>query len=417
MADVFQGSDELTYASSVPTDRQTRYTHWKKNTKLLYDYLNTNSTKWPSLTCQFFPDLDKTKDEHRILLSSFTSSQLPEDESVYVARFSSLKHVPWSSLTNFDMEEMEFKMDNSVKLPSKNLQDDLEIKFPAGDCNRARYCPLNPDIVGTASSNGSIYIFDRTKHGSARQKSISGGESPFEIECNLTQAVEDQDNEVVSIAWNWQREGLLAGCYSKGKLGVWDLTKYNSKSPSFSSPVHLMQVDNKGCNDASWMVHHDSLLACCGDDNVLGLLDIRTAKRTVQSQSNHHEKGINACQFNYQQDMLLASADASGKVNLWDIRDFSEPIKTWEHGNSISALQWNPHISTVIGTADQTDGLVKLWDISQPTDEELIFTHGGHMLGVNDISWNLHDPWLICSVSNDNSVQIWKPANTLVAVV
>ena len=88
------------------------------------------------------------------------------------------------------------------------------------------------------------------------------------------------------------------------------------------------------------------------------------------------------------------------------------PIATMEHGTSVSTLEWSPNFDTVLATAGQEDGFVKLLDTSC---EETIFTHGGHMLGVNDISWDAHDPWLMCSVANDNSVHIWKPAGNLVA--
>ncbi|SCU94943.1 LANO_0E08746g1_1 [Lachancea nothofagi CBS 11611] len=404
---------------SIDELRQQRYTRWKKNSKLHYDYLNTNSTKWPSLTCQIFPDLDLAGDVHRILLSSFTSSQLPEDESLYVGKLSSMKHLDWSSLNNFDADEMEFKIDNSVKLPPKNIVEDLRIKFPAGDCNRARYCPSNPDVIGAASSNGSVYIFDKTKHGTARQKLISGSgtDADYQIHCQLTTSVDASSNEAVSLAWNWQQQNLLATSYSRGQVCVWDLEKFQKASPTLLETRFKTSVDPEGANDVSWMINHDSLLACCGESNTISVLDIRTGQVPTQhSQTNeHHTSGVNACQFSYQNDMLLCSADSDGRVNLWDIRDFTQPVKSWNHGGPVSTLQWNPHFATVVATAGQEDGLVKLWDLAQPEEHQLIFTHGGHMLGVNDISWDHHDAWMMCSVANDNSIQLWRPSSNLVA--
>lgn len=414
MAETVAPDDDAIASSAIPEDRQQRYTHWKKNCKLLYEYLNTNNTKWPSLTCQLFPDLDLAGDEHRILLSSFTSSQLPEDEAIYVARLSSMKHIPWSSLNNFDTDEMEFKMDNSLKLPPKNIVEDLRIKFPAGDCNKARYCPSNPDLISSASSNGSVYVFDRTKHGSARQKLISGGDPDHQIHCQLSTSLEERQNEALNLAWNWQQQGLLATCYSGGEVCVWDLAKYDKASPTLIDPHSSLLADPQGSNDISWMVNHDSLLAYCGEGNALGVLDTRITKQPPQSFSNpHHSNGVNACQFNYYKDLLLCSADSAGRINLWDIRDFSSPIRSLDHHGSVSALQWNPHHPTILATAGQDDGLVKIWDLSQPVDQELKFTHGGHMLGVNDISWDPNDPWMMCSVSNDNSIQLWKPSQNL----
>lgn len=444
----------------IDENLQLRYSHWKKNTKLLYDYLNTNTSKWPSLTCQFFPDLDVSTDTHRLLLSSFTSGQLPEDENVYIASLSTLKHLNWSSLNNFDMDELEFKPDNSLKFPPKHLTTNLTIRFPVGDCNRARYMPQNPDVIAAASSNGDIYIFDRTKHGSRRiRKSLYDekrhSETPEydgndKLDTHYEAKFTDQNNsrednnskttsididaidysnnenknEAVSISWNLQKEGTLVAAYSQGPLKVWDLKKFNQNDKTIHIPEwNITQFDSNGCNDASWMPLHDSIFAASGESkDSLALFDTRNKKETSRIRSEFHSGGINACRFNYGNSMLLASADTDGKINLWDIRKLNDkPLSSLNHGFSISTIEWNPHEQTVLASAGQEDGLVKLWDISQEdvmTDEgvtkRLIFVHAGHMLGVNDISWDLHDPWLISSVSNDNSIHVWKPASNIV---
>lgn len=407
--------------SAIPDELQQRYSYWKKNTKLLYDYLNTNTSKWPSLTCQMFPDVDTTIDSHRILLSSFTSSQLPEDEAIYISSISTSKHLKWASLNNFDMDEMEFKPDTANKFPSKNLIKNLEVKFPNGDCNRARYMPQNPDVIAGASSNGSIYIFDRTKHGSRRlrqsqSQSLSQESYPFEIRLLADEdgstVEENSDNEVTSISWNLQNEGMLASTYSNGDLKIWDIKKYSIRNPIIQEPEWSHNFDSEGANDISWMPAHDSLLAVCGENNSLALFDIRTRKEVNKIKEGYHSGGINSCKFNFQNALLLASGDSKGKINLWDIRKLdNQPIRTINHGSSVSTIEWNPTVHSVIASAGQNDGLVKLWDSSKGS---LLFTHAGHMLGVNDVSWDLHDPWLMTSVSNDNSIHIWRPAQHLV---
>jgi histone-binding protein RBBP4 len=37
---------------------------------------------------------------------------------------------------------------------------------------------------------------------------------------------------------------------------------------------------------------------------------------------------------------------------------------------------------------------------------ELLFIHGGHTSKISDFSWNPNDPWVICSVSEDNIMQV-----------
>lgn len=407
------GDPEPNNDYGISEERQQLYSNWKKNTKLLYDYLNTNTAKWPSLTCEFFPDLDTTTDSHRLLLSSFTSSQLPEDECIYISRISTLKHLNWSSLNNFDMDEMEFKPENSTKLPPKNLVNDISIRIPNGDCNRARYLPQNPDVISAASSDGSIYLFDRTKHGSTISRSATS--RPYEIRLAVpSQVIQvDSANEVTSIDWNKRKEGTLASCFSRGQLLVWDVSQYVHSDPTIQTPTcSFSETDPKGTNDIAWMPSHDSLLAACGESNELALYDTRSKSQVSKTKNILHTQGINSCDFNPHNDYLLASADTAGTVNMWDTRKLgAEPVQAVSHGSSISTVKWNPSIPTIIAVAGQEDGLVKLWDAS---NGRLIFTHGGHMLGVNDIAWNAHDPWLMCSVSNDNSIHLWRPSSTFV---
>lgn len=78
------------------------YKVWKKNAPYLYDLLVTHSLEWPSLTLQWFPDIqqgeaDKDHVVHRMLVGTYTSGverdyigivemQLPKDDVVIDAR-------------------------------------------------------------------------------------------------------------------------------------------------------------------------------------------------------------------------------------------------------------------------------------------------------------------------------------------
>ena len=60
-----------------------------------------------------------------------------------------------------------------------------------------------------------------------------------------------------------------------------------------------------------------------------------------------------------------------------------------------------------------------MWDLSKIGEEqsaedaedgppELLFIHGGHTAKISDFSWNPNEPWVICSVSEDNIMQVWQ---------
>jgi WD40 repeat protein len=41
------------------------------------------------------------------------------------------------------------------------------------------------------------------------------------------------------------------------------------------------------------------------------------------------------------------------------------------------------------------------------------FIHGGHTAKISDFTWNPNEPWVICSVSEDNIMQVWQMVSSL----
>ena len=80
---------------------------------------------------------------------------------------------------------------------------------------------------------------------------------------------------------------------------------------------------------------------------------------------------------------------------------------------------------SILGSCS-ADRRVALWDLSRIGQEqsaedaddgppELLFIHGGHTNKVSDFSWNINDEWSLISVSEDNVLQVWKPAEEIYA--
>lgn len=40
--------------------------------------------------------------------------------------------------------------------------------------------------------------------------------------------------------------------------------------------------------------------------------------------------------------------------------------------------------------------------------------HGGFTQRICDFSWNLHDPWVMAAAAEDNQLQVFRPAKTIV---
>lgn len=57
--------------------------------------------------------------------------------------------------------------------------------------------------------------------------------------------------------------------------------------------------------------------------------------------------------------------------------------------------------------------IISTWEASTNLIYRL-FMHGGHTNHLADFSWNPNDPWLVASAAEDNVLQIWKPAESIV---
>jgi histone-binding protein RBBP4 len=113
-------------------------------------------------------------------------------------------------------------------------------------------------------------------------------------------------------------------------------------------------------------------------------------------------------------------------VAIWDMRNMTKPMsKLMGHSDQVFKVEWSPFNESILGSCS-ADRRVGLWDLSRIGQEqsvedaedgppELLFLHGGHTSKVSDFSWNSKDEWSIASVSEDNVLQVWKPAEEIYA--
>ncbi|XP_019851362.1 PREDICTED: histone-binding protein RBBP7-like [Amphimedon queenslandica] len=137
-----------------------------------------------------------------------------------------------------------------------------------------------------------------------------------------------------------------------------------------------------------------------------------------------HTAEVNCLAFNPYSEYILATGSADKTVALWDMRNLKMKLHSFEsHKDEIFQVQWSPHNETILASSG-TDRKLNVWDLSKIGEEqsqedsedgppELLFIHGGHTAKISDFSWNPNQPWVVCSVSEDNILQVWQMAENI----
>lgn len=407
--------------SDSPIDKETqnKYRVWKKNTPYLYDYISTNSLLWPSLSVQFFPDAEIRASAdteswetviQRLLVGTFTLGQGKDTLSVYRhSYYPNLKaRLNVASLTyNSDKEEFEIG-----RVPNKKLHLMQSISH-LGDVNRAKYMPQNPDVIASANNLGDLVVYDRTKHSSFQSALASEVVAAPELRL-VSGATSDTSVDIFALDWNQQKEGSLVSATTHGHVSIYDL-RHEITSLDISEISECFHINNSevGINDVQWLPHHDSLFIYGDELGSVKLVDTRSLSQIVKSRQLDSKQGINSVSVCAQNSLYIGTGDSRGSINVWDLRTLDKGLSIRDikaHSQSVTQLKWHPKYQNCLGSSS-SDGTVKLFSLNNYHNDNqgLQFVHAGHMLGVNDFDWSFHDDWMVASVSDDNSMHIWKP--------
>ncbi|KAI0830817.1 histone acetyltransferase type B subunit 2 [Trametes gibbosa] len=393
------------------------YKTWKKNAPYLYDVVITHALDWPSLTCQWFPDKESPANKpytvHRLLLGTHTSGQA--QDYLQIATVHLPKRDDSSSadrLDRADYDDERGELGGHSLPPQPRIQIIQKINH-AGEVNRARYMPQNPDLIATKAVSGEVLIFDRTKHASDPER---GGV------CKPDVRLVGQTKEGYGLAWNPLKAGNVLGASEDTTVCHWDINAY-SKSKAVIEPTNVFRGHSSVVGDVDWHATEDYSFASVGDDKMLLLWDTRDATKPA-AQLQAHEREILAVAFtpNVEFPHLILTGSADKTIHLRDRRKLDAPVHIFEaHTDEVLHVAWSPHNPTVFASAS-SDRRVNVWDISQigveqtPDDQEdgppeLLFVHGGHTARPTDFCWapGEAESWTAGSTSEDNIVMIWQP--------
>ncbi|KAI1336189.1 WD40 repeat-like protein [Xylariaceae sp. FL0016] len=396
------------------------YKTWKKNSPFLYDMILSTALTWPTLTVQWLPDVKEPEGKncriHRLLIGTHTSDDKPNYLQFADVEIPKTAH---PNARDYDEDRAEIGGYGKSSASSENTAVKWnivqKIDHP-GEVNKARYCPQNPDLIATLAIDGSILIFDRTKHSFEPKGSV-----------NPQIRLEGHKKEGFGLNWNPHVEGSLASGSEDQTVCLWDLKSLKSGETVKKDPARRFTHHTNVVNDVQYHPISKSFIGTVSDDLTLQILDVRQPSDTQSSlvAKDGHSDAINALAFNPSTEVLVATASGDKTIGIWDLRNVKEKVHTLEgHQDAVTSLAWHPKEASILGSASY-DRRIVFWDLSrvgeeqQPDDQEdgppeLLFMHGGHTNHLADFSWNQNDPWLVASAAEDNMLQIWKVADSIV---
>ncbi|TPX42060.1 hypothetical protein SeMB42_g03397 [Synchytrium endobioticum] len=392
------------------------YKIWKKNSPFLYDLVVTHALEWPTLTVEWLPDIERPAGRDHTVQRLLLGTHTADGEPNYL-QFAEV-HLP-TDLTDsdkkFDEERAEGGgyggAESKVKIVQKIPHD--------GEVNRARYMPTNPDIIATRTVMGPVYIFDRTRHGSFPKENEA---------CSPEIRLVHHAKEGYGISWNPRVAGLLLTASEDTTIAQWDV-QGTSKERRQMDPVRVYSGHTAWVMDVAWHMRDECLFGSVGDDKKLLIWDTRSkdSNKAVSTVERAHNLEVSCINFHPSNEFLLVSGSADKTVALWDMRNFKMRLHTLEgHQDEILQVGWSPHHETILASSSG-DRRLNVWDLSRIGEEqtaedaedgppELLFVHGGHTNKISDFSWNHNEPWVLCSVAEDNVCQIWQMASNIYAL-
>mmetsp|Transcript_14502 Transcript_14502/g.21839 ORF Transcript_14502/g.21839 Transcript_14502/m.21839 type:complete len:445 (+) Transcript_14502:118-1452(+) len=384
------------------------YKIWKKNTPFLYDMVMTHALEWPSLTVQWLPEVVRLAERecniHKLLLGTHTSSSEPN----YLMVAEVL--LPLAD-TEIDARQYDDQKGEVGGFGGVLNKIDVKIKIPhEGEVNRARVMPQNKFVVATKSPSSTVFVFDYSKHDSIPRDNV----------CRPQHRCTGHTSEGYGLCWNPHEAGVLLSGSDDHKICMWDLREAGVDVAA----SHICEGHKDVVEDVAWHQHYANLFGSVGDDSAVMIWDPRDLTTPKHTVSGAHVGEINCLSFNPFSEYLFATGGGDKCVNLWDVRNLKQKLHSFEgHNGGVYQVQWSPFNETILASSS-SDRRVHIYDMSRIGDEqspedaedgppELLFVHGGHSSKISDLSWSSEDEWVVASVSEDNILQIWQPAESI----
>lgn len=258
-----------------------------------------------------------------------------------------------------------------------------------------------PSVLGAALGDGSIALWD------VRTASGSGLTEPLAV-------LKGHLRECFSLEWNIQITNLLLTSSWDSSVRLWDV-------PTGRELLCLPGVHHHAVYAASWCPSQPTVLATCGGDGFMRILDVREHPNKQLAVMNARSVGSKLCHqgetlsldWNKFSPFIVATSGTDNAIRLWDIRNIRNQNSTQPIGGYLSCLlghslavrkvRWSPFRETILASGSY-DMSVGVWDCREKA-MKIRYSH--HSEFVIDLDWNLFADGVLASASWDASVGLW----------
>lgn len=362
------------------------------NSYINYDLMVTQALDSTSRISQWLPDVWRPEGQdyplQRLILGANTPLQ--KSNHLVIAKVNIPKHRPLYSVNRSN---------------SCTIEIETSINHP-GEVIKACYMPQNPSIIATRATSSDVLVFDYTKQ-------------PYHPDpngkCSPELILRGHKKKGYGLSWNPYESGELISGSEDHTVRLWNINHMPSEERVIDA-ITIFKDHTSIVNDVQWYCHSANVFGSVANDRKFIIWDTRCNETSRIAHA--HDANVNCLSFNPIREFILATGSADETVALWDIRYLKFKLLSLDfHKNEICQVQWSPKYEKVLASRDG-DGLIFFSDLSQIGTEtsagdddespEVIFIHGGYSSNIFDFSWNLNELFTLCSVEEDNILQVWQ---------
>ncbi|MCB0211919.1 MAG: WD40 repeat domain-containing protein [Anaerolineae bacterium] len=193
----------------------------------------------------------------------------------------------------------------------------------------------------------------------------------------------------------WSPDGTQLAGAEKGVVYVWQFTFTPDRSQSkFQDVYQFIASTERRIEGLTWSPDSSMLLG--GNNDGMWLWNTKTGE---EIQKFEYEYGPISLSWS-SDGTMIAGGSADGKVQLWDARNWEQPIVIAETSDRVREVALSPDGTKLAFTEGD---VIRLWDI---IDNQELSVLEGHRELVGHVSWS-PDSTQLATTSDDQTIRIW----------